>query len=240
MRRRIFLASGPAALLAAQAGRADAAPVYPAPADPSGAPFADENLKLAVMSMLMEMGVIDLGRPDQLYRHVIGRDIDEEAEGYAPVPGIRDYLVRYPLTPDMLQKIGTVWFDGGNPIYHYVWPFWDGEDTSFDVASLEGIGNCPNIRSLSFISMLERLDVAALLPLRRLEELDIGVEVSNIGALLDMPALRKLNVVNDRIYAEVTTPGHPTRKLMEGLKARGVRVRIHWMSYTSDPPPPFE
>jgi hypothetical protein len=33
------------------------------------------------------------------------------------------------------------------------------------------------------------------------------------------------------------TPGHPTRRVMETLRARGVKVRVHWISRSG---PPFE
>lgn len=189
----------------------------------------------------MHKGIIDLGTPRQLAEHVLGPgEFDVGREGYHPIPAARDYLVRYPLTPDMLGEIDTVILDGGNAIYAYIWLFWSGEDDSFDVSSLEGLSNCPNIRALEVVAMISVVDIAALVPLRHLSELYIGVEITNIGALLDMPGLQSVRILNDRIYDEVMTPSHPTRTLMEKLKERGIHVWVHWMTYTDIEPPAFE
>ena len=40
-----------------------------------------------------------------------------------------------------LEKIESLCFDGGNEIYHILKPDWDGEDSLFDVISVEGFQN---------------------------------------------------------------------------------------------------
>lgn len=211
-------------------------PSYPAPSGPAGSPFSDINFKLAVLSALIENGIIDLGAPPQLAAHVLGREFDVGREGYRPIPEVLDYLARYPLTPEMLSAVETFDLDGGGPIYHHIWHFWHGEDDTFDVRSLQGIEHCINIREFGVASMVPSVDVALLTPLRHLAHLDIGVDVANIPALLDITKLESMRILNDKVYAEVTTPGHPTRLVMESLKQRGVRVWVHWVSHYEQPP----
>jgi len=214
-------------------------PTYPAPEGAPGAPFVDINFKLAILSALYEQGIVHLGQPPQLAEHVLGRTFDVGREGYQLVPEVLDYLARYPLNQDMLGSLETLDLDGGSSIYHHIWHFWNGEDGTFDIRSLVGIENCPNLRDLNVASMLSPIDVSLLTPLRHLTNLYIGVDVANIPALLNIRTLKSVRILNDEVYAEVTTQGHPTRLVMEELKQAGVRVWVHWVSHY-DQPPAFE
>ncbi len=69
-------------------------PSYPAAVGMAGAPFADPNLKLVVLSSLLDAKQIDLGTPAQLATHVLGRAFDLEDEGYEIFPAAQDYLER--------------------------------------------------------------------------------------------------------------------------------------------------
>ncbi len=111
----------------------------------AGAPFSDINLKIAVLGSLVSREVICLGTPLQLAERVLGRSVDLEREGCAPIPEIREYLAAYPLTDIQLGSVETLHLDGGSSIYPYIWYFWDGEDETFDVATFAGIEHCPNI-----------------------------------------------------------------------------------------------
>lgn len=50
-------------------------------------------------------------------------------------------------------KIESLCFDGGNEIYHILKPDWDGEDSLFDVISVEGFQNLKNLKTVEYISM---------------------------------------------------------------------------------------
>lgn len=213
---------------------------YPAPGDTPGAPFDDPNLKLAILSSLIDKRLIDLGTPQQLAEHVLGRPVDLEKEGYKLIPAVRAYLDRYPLTPDLLNQIDELVLDGGNSVYRYVWFFWDGEDDIFDINSLAGIEHCPNIKGLDLTSMIGTVDLRDLLPPFKVETISAGVALSNIPALLDMPSLRSVRILDDQLYEEVTTPGHPNRQVMEVLKARGVSVWVHWVSSYDENRPAYQ
>jgi len=55
----------------------------------------------------------------------------------------------------------------------------------------------------------------------------------------DLPALRRGRILDNDMYVEGTTPGDPTRDLMEELKRAGITVWLHWVSH-SDQPPAFK
>ncbi|MCQ1574308.1 hypothetical protein NFO65_26635 [Neorhizobium galegae] len=215
-------------------------PPYPAAAGITGAPFADANLKLVVLSSLLDAKQIDLGSPEQLATHVLGRAVNLEDEGYEIIPEARDYLERYPLTDERLAAVEEIEFDGGGTVYEYAWYFWDGEDDVFDVKDLSGIELCRNLKSFSAISMIGEVDVRTFLPFPKLESLHLSTGMNHIEALLDLPALKEVRLLNDEIYKEVTTAGTPTRRIFQTLKDRGVRVWVHWVSATEPTPHAFE
>ncbi|WP_375143262.1 hypothetical protein [Pelagibacterium sp. H642] len=150
-----------------------------------------------------------------------------------------DYLAHYPLDLEKLAALESLNLDGGGMIYHHIWHFWHGEDDTFNIVSLDGIEHCTNLRELGVASMQSPVDIGLLTSLRQLADLYIGTNVSNIAALRDLPSLQSVRILDDDIYAEVTTPGHPTRHLMEELKQAGITVWVHWVSHY-DQPPAFE
>lgn len=233
--RRALLLWGAAAVCIPLPPLAFAGDRFPPPRGRAGDPFEDPNLKLVVLNALLETGHLDLcGDTDDLAEHVLRRAYDFEEEGYELTPEVLAYLYRYPLTPELLSKVEYLPFDGGNEIYAKIWPFWDGETDDFDVGGFGGITNCPNIKTLDMHSMVHSVDIADLAGLSTLEELGIGVGVTNLESLRDLPTLRKLSIYNDRVYDDVVTPGSQTRRVMEDLKARGVEVLIHWVTRVGD------
>jgi hypothetical protein len=239
IRRRNLLVGATAATMLGTAKTTRAA-FYPEPSGEPGAPFGDPNLKLVVMSVMMDKGILNLGTREELAGHVLGRAVDLDTEGHHPLLPVRTYLERYPLTREMLDQVDTLYFDGGNTIYSYIWKFWSGEDDSFDVASMAGIANCPSITALDLTSMIRFVDLETLKPPLKLQYLTLGVDLANLPALLDMPALRGVKIYDDDIYRDVMTPGSPARHVMERLKARGVSVWVHWISSDQGEPPAYQ
>lgn len=78
---------------------------YPPPEDVAGKPFIDPNFKLSVLGALVDLGVIDLGDPRSLAKHVLRRDVDLEEEGYDLIQPVYEYLTRYPLSPEHLGAL---------------------------------------------------------------------------------------------------------------------------------------
>lgn len=56
-------------------------PSYPPATEAPGHPFRDPNLKLVVLDRLLFLKEIDLGRPEDLAAHLLGRPWDYEEEG---------------------------------------------------------------------------------------------------------------------------------------------------------------
>ncbi|MFV0681159.1 DUF6892 domain-containing protein [Ottowia sp.] len=139
---------------------------FPAPSGEAGTPFKDANFKLAVLSELMEKAHIDIGEPQDLAEHVLGRPVDLEEEGYASIPQAQAYLARYPLSPQLLAQVRSLELDGGTEIYSYIHRFWGGETEEFDITSFEGIEALPNLKQVRIISMVD-MDKVDLSPLKQ-------------------------------------------------------------------------
>jgi hypothetical protein len=215
-------------------------PPYPEPAGAPGAPFADPALKLAVLSALLDAKAIDLGTPEQLAAHVLGRAVDPDEEGYVPIPEVRDWLERYPLDDALLARVTKLVLDGGSAIYPYVDSYWGGEDEQFDVATLAGIEHCPNLAEFHVTALIGTVDLRQLTVLPNLRVIQVGVDVAHLEALLAMPALEAVGQMSDAAYGEAMGHG-AARAVYEALKARGVRVWVHWMTHTGPgEPPAFE
>jgi hypothetical protein len=190
---------------------------YPAPEGAVGAPFGDPNFKLAVMSSLLEDDALDLADPSDLAAFALKRPVNLEKEGYQLSHEAYDYLIRYPLTGADLASVESITFDGGNEIYPYCFRFWDGETSEFDVKSISGIELCPNIRRLLYIALIDQLDVADIVSLRKIEEIDLPSKCINPERLLELPALKKLSFRKPTIGSAV---------LLDKLRARSVQLRI--------------
>lgn len=191
------------------------APPYPAASGAPGAPFSDPNLKLAVMSALLRFKMLDLGTPEQLATYVLERPVDLEQDGYELIPQALDYLVRYPLTDEQLAAVDWIQFDGGEEIYPYAWYFWSGEEGVFDIRDTSDIHLCVNLKGISVISMIDRFDLRTLVPLQKLEWVSINVPSENLGALLDIPSLKRAGRFKMR---------NATSDVLDKLEQRGVQV----------------
>ncbi|MEM6305997.1 MAG: hypothetical protein AAF744_14865, partial [Pseudomonadota bacterium] len=163
---------------------------------PTLAPFTDPNFKLAVISELIETRVLDLGDFVEFLRFIEGPEYDYEADGYAPSADAYDYLGRYPLTPDQLAQVTFLEFDGGLAIYEYVFPFWDGESSLFDIQSLADLRLLPNLERLNVVSMLQDTDLKSLRTAQRLERVSLGLTGTweNLDALLALPRLERVSL----------------------------------------------
>lgn len=189
---------------------------YPAAQGAPGAPFADPNFKLVILSSLLETNLLDLAEPKELAEFVLNRPVDLEQEGYALIRKAYDYLTRYPLSEDDLANVETVTLDGGNDIYPYCFKFWDGETAEFDVSSVKGIALCGNVTSLHCIALIKQLDVADLVGLNKLAEIKLPETPVNSHRLLDLPALKTLSF---------RRPAIADAGLLARLRAKGVTIR---------------
>ncbi len=166
----------------------------PQPEGIPGAPFADPNLKLVVIDELISAGLIDLGEPEAFLSQILGRPYDPRSDRQQPqkCQPAYDYLVRYPLTQAQLSAVESICFDGGNDIYEFIWPGWDGETPDFNVRSLVGIERLTALKTFNEISTLDVMDFRPLCALPDLETLDLGLgTTASADVLLNLPSLKK-------------------------------------------------
>ncbi|MGH1296485.1 DUF6892 domain-containing protein [Bacillus pretiosus] len=113
--------------------------------------FKDFNFKLVIIEALLDKEPLFLKELTDL--------IDKYTNNYEWYSGaesiveIREYLEELTLELSDLEKIDSLCFDGGNEIYHILKPDWDGEDSLFDVISVEGFQILKNLTTVEYISM---------------------------------------------------------------------------------------
>lgn len=113
--------------------------------------FTDFNFKLVVIEALLDK--------DPLFLEQLTNLADKYADdfewytGAGPIIEIQRFLEELTLDKSDLEKVESLCFDGGNEIYHILKPDWDGEDSLFDVQSVEGFQNLTNLKTLDYISM---------------------------------------------------------------------------------------
>ncbi|OHY75259.1 ybaK/ebsC family protein [Priestia aryabhattai] len=113
--------------------------------------FKDFNFKLVVIEALLDQDPLFLEELTDLKDKYTNNF--EWYSGAGPIVEIRNYLEELTLEKSDLEKIESLCFDGGNEIYHILKPDWDGEDSLFDVLSVEGFQNLTNLKTVDYISM---------------------------------------------------------------------------------------
>ena len=64
------------------------------------------------------------------------QSFDPDQIGYEIIPAVRDWFRDLPIPARLASHVETLVLDGGNDVYLQLIPQWDGEDDSFDIASL--------------------------------------------------------------------------------------------------------
>ncbi|MDA2383473.1 ybaK/ebsC family protein [Bacillus cereus] len=113
--------------------------------------FKDFNFKLVVIEALLNKEPLFLNELKDLIDKYTNNF--EWYSGAGVIVEIRDYLEGLTLAISDLEKIESLCFDGGNEIYHILKPDWDGEDSLFDVVSVEGFQCLKNLKTVEYISM---------------------------------------------------------------------------------------
>ncbi|MBI2896573.1 MAG: ankyrin repeat domain-containing protein [Deltaproteobacteria bacterium] len=170
--------------------------------------FPDPNLALTVLEAMRALGVAP--EPPKIPEDASRLDLR-----------VRRKLLATRLPPDVAARIEKLEWDGGNSVHHDVWPRWDGEDGTFDVTSLEGIGALTGLRSLTFRGGWRVDDCAPLAALSKLERFSLLGGALDVEALLGLPALQHflLDAVQDAKSPE-------NQQAIAALTARGVTVEV--------------
>ncbi|HEX7642646.1 MAG TPA: hypothetical protein VF472_10620 [Burkholderiaceae bacterium] len=113
--------------------------------------FKDLNFKLLVIQELMYAQKKLLPRFDvrEFARLYTEREIMVESDGYAVIPEALAYFQALPIPDSLLEQVEDMEFDGGLEIYRHIYPHWDGECETFDVASAEDVKLLPNLKRLA-------------------------------------------------------------------------------------------
>lgn len=131
--------------------------------------FVDFGFKLAIVNKLMYQSDVlkppyfsnrkgftsnfDINRYIEEIRDLEkgdGYDVIEE-EGYDFIPELRTYFESLEITDEMVSEITEICSVGGDDIYHDMIPFWDGEDSVFDVKSAEDVKLIPNLKKATLL-----------------------------------------------------------------------------------------
>jgi hypothetical protein len=221
---------------------------FAAPARTAGVTFQDSLMKIFVVSELMRRGRIALGPYQSFHEGLLGRPHDASVDGFRANPAALDYFARLELSADDLAAVEQLALDGGNSVFRYIDPNWQGYTDGVDeVRRLDDVAQLPNLVEFVATAFLpdrsgDRLSLAPFRGLAKLRRIDATIgDYSDLDALLALPSLSVCGLMGNRIYADVMTVGHPARSVMETLRSRGVKVRVHWVSHSGPPwPAPFE
>jgi hypothetical protein len=199
--------------------------------------FKDPNLQLAVLEAAWDAKLLPPFDKDAFYRGVLGETWDANRDGEEVDERTREALLGIALPPEILESIEVMEWGGGEDAQSHILHFWDGEDETFDVTDLDGIGACRSIRDLD-LGASHVTDIGPLADLKKLESLELaysgfsGIVTPGVGVkffdrraedligdltpLLELTALRELRV--DYLDDE------RNRAVIAALKKRGVNV----------------
>jgi hypothetical protein len=146
-------------------------------------PFRDPNLHLAVLDAAWSTGLLAPFRKTR-----------PAPDPEAVDKPVLDALLATDLPPSVLGAVERIDWGGGKAIQHLVVEMWDGEDETFDVTDIAGIGACRNLRTLALVA----------------------ASLEDVSPLLDLPALRDLRI------AGVYRDNAANRAVLEELQRRGI------------------
>ncbi len=125
--------------------------------------FADFSFKLVIINELLEKGSFT----DELKFLMQKKEYEQAYAGFGdnfgydkPIIEIQDFLRNVSLSQADLAAVESLTFDGGDEIYQIIIPFWDGEDDYFDVISVDGFEQLPNLVKVNNISMIDDTEIA--------------------------------------------------------------------------------
>ncbi len=136
------------------------------------------------------------------------------------VPELERLLGELELSPDALARITSLTLDGDRDLYSWVYPNWWDVGDHFTIHDLAGIEQCVAVDYLLLgQGLVAGASLAPLAKLPALRELHLCAlcDYRDLEALLEIPRLAKLDVVNVGSNAA-------WRALIAQLSARGVAV----------------
>lgn len=114
--------------------------------------FRDFGFKLIVINSLLNL---ETSFGHELQEMKERYEDSYEWGSYTCIPEMQKYLEELELTEADLAKVTSLCFDGGNEIYFYLMPDWDGESDEFEVCSVEDAALLPNLKEVIYVSMCD-------------------------------------------------------------------------------------
>ncbi|MBL8022585.1 MAG: tetratricopeptide repeat protein [Leptospirales bacterium] len=159
--------------------------------------FKSFPLKLAVIDALMEEGFLkgEIANLRKQFSETQVRQYYSNNPGkyQQPHPGVFKYFNDLDIAENLLLRVKSLSFEGGNEIYRIVTPEWDGEDEQFTVRDLSDLIHLPNLEILMDTTLLDIADAKILLQLANLSSVDVQYG-SSIRDLETIAALEKKGV----------------------------------------------
>ena len=114
--------------------------------------FENFGFKLVVInSLLLEETSFSKKLEEMKEKYVEEYDGDE----FECIEEMVQFFENLKLTEEDLALVKKLVFDGGEDIYFLLMPDWDGESEEFDVKSVKGFEQLPNLKEVEYISMCE-------------------------------------------------------------------------------------
>ena len=113
--------------------------------------FEDFGFKLVVINSLLEEETSFQAELEEMQEQYV-EDFEEE---YTCIPEMIAYFENLVLTQEDLDKVTELTFDGGEEIYYYIMPDWDGELEELDVKSIKGFKLLKNLEKVYYCSMCD-------------------------------------------------------------------------------------
>jgi hypothetical protein len=184
----------------------------------------ERNLHLALLGQLMGQGLLPPFDLNKFFQDQMGRAYDSMAEyNYDPIPEVEAYLSTYPLNDDILSDLEDLSLDGGDEIYGWIWPFWDGEDDYFSIRTFDGIEVCHNLKTMDIVGVLsldQPVDLTGIEKLPNLSKLCFdGGLFGDLSPLTSAPELKSVT-----FSYSLFTPDSNKDAVFSTLRENGVTV----------------
>ncbi|SHJ43215.1 hypothetical protein SAMN02745163_01953 [Clostridium cavendishii DSM 21758] len=115
--------------------------------------FEDFNFKLVVIDALLDKEPSFKSQLEDLSEKYTKNY--EWYSGKEPIKEMLEFFSELNIEQKDLEKVTELCFDGGNEIYFYIKPDWDGEGSFFDINSVKGFEHIKNLKSVDYISMAD-------------------------------------------------------------------------------------
>lgn len=147
--------------------------------------FEDLNLKIAVLSALMEDGhyAAEAERLAELH--------GAATAPHLPIPEVMAFYRAIELRPALLSTVTRLCPDTSDSAYEHAMNDWDGDDDTFDITSLVGIERLTNLVTFAPVSLIAEggIDYGPLVRCERLVSVDMsfarpGKESETVAARL--------------------------------------------------------